>query len=389
MRIRLLQRELFREMGLICLICLSALLCLILLGRILQLRELFMGQGVSFFDLGKLLIFLSPFFLLFLVPVSCMLGICLTLLRMGADRELTSLRAGGLSIWPLLPAPLVLSLLCTGVTLWMSLSGIAWGMEEFRNTVVELARKKTSISISPGVFNTSYPSLAVYARQSDPATDELLDVFILDHSRPKTQATIVALSGKIDSNAEQGQVFISLKDGHLYRGADDELSVVSFDRYVVTLDMSRLFGGIHLEEVSPKEMAWKKLFRLYSGDFANRSDNFQRRVAIEIHKRLALPIACVVLGIFAFFLAFAFQGISRQYGLLVSLGAFFFYYILLSMGMSLAEGGTLSPAIAVWFSNVFFTVLGLLGLWLVSQEQVINVRLWGQRLWALTRRSGL
>jgi len=386
-RIRLLQRELFREMGLICLICLSALLCLVLLGRILQLRELFMGQGVSFFDLGKLFVFLSPFFLLFLVPVSCMLGICLTLLRMGADRELTSLRAGGLSIWPLLPAPLVLSFLCTGLTLWMSLVGISWGMDEFRSTVVELARKKTSISIAPGVFNTSYPGLAVYARQADPATDELLDVFVLDRSRPNAQATIVASHGRIDSNADQGQVFILLRDGHLYRDAGSELSVISFNRYLVSLDMSQLLGGMELKEMSPKEMSWKRLVHLYDQGVSDRDDNFQRRVAIEIHKRLALPMACLILGLFAFFLAFAFQGMSRQYGLLVSLGAFFFYYTLLSVGMALAEGGTLPPAVAVWFSNVFFAVLGCLGLWLVSQEREMNIRLLYQRIWRLIWRS--
>ena len=384
-RIRLLHRELFREMGLIGLICLSALLCLILLGRMLQLRGLFMGQGVSFWDLGKLFIYLSPFFLLFLVPVSGMLGIFLTLLRMGADRELTSLRAGGISIWSLLPAPLALSLVCTGISLWMSLAGISWGMSEFRHTVVELARNKTAISISPGVFNTSYPSLVVYARQSDPATDELRDVFVLDRSRPKVQATIVASSGQIDSNPEQGQVFFLLKDGHLYRDVDNELSVISFDRYLVMLDMSRLLGGIRLDDASPKEMSWEKLTH---GDFTDRNENFQRRVEIETHKRLALPMACLILGLFAFFLAFAFQGISRQYGLLVSLGSFFFYYILLSGGMALAEGGVFSAAIGVWFPNVLFFILGLLGLWWVAQEREINMRGLGQYFWELVRRTG-
>lgn len=385
MKIRLLPRELFREMGLIGLICLLGLSSLVLMGRMLQLRELFMGQALSIVDIGKLFIYLSPFFLLFLVPVSCMLGICLTLLRMGADGELTSLRAGGLSIWPLLPAPLVLSALCTGLTLWMSLVGISWGMNEFRNTVVEMARKKTSISISPGVFNTSYPGLAVYARQADPATDELHDVFVLDRSRPDVQATIVALSGQIDSDADQGQVYFLLKDGHVYRDLGDELSVISFNRYLVSLDMSQLLGGIRVQELSPKEMSWSRLLYLHGGGGEERSESFQRRVGIEVHKRIALPIACLILGLFAFLLAFSFQGLSRQYGLLVTLGAFFLYYSILSVGMALAEGGALDPAMAVWFPNIFFTVLGALGLWLAGQEREINFWQWGQNLWLRIR----
>ncbi|MDP3430521.1 MAG: LptF/LptG family permease, partial [Desulfomicrobium sp.] len=124
-RVPLLQRELFKEMGIIASICLGGFLCLILLGRLLQLRDLFMGQGVTFFDLIKLFVFLSPLFLVMLIPVSCMLGLFLTFLRMGTDRELISLRAGGISVWPLLPAPMLLCLLCCGATLWISLTGIS------------------------------------------------------------------------------------------------------------------------------------------------------------------------------------------------------------------------------------------------------------------------
>ena len=102
-RIPLLQRVLFREMALITGICLGALLCLILLGRLLQLRDLFLAQGVTVADLIRLFVYLSPLFLILLVPVSCMLGLFLTLLRMGADRELVSLRVGGLSFGALLP----------------------------------------------------------------------------------------------------------------------------------------------------------------------------------------------------------------------------------------------------------------------------------------------
>jgi Predicted permease YjgP/YjgQ family. len=73
-RVKLLQRELFREMCLIASICLGGFLCLILLGRLLQLRDLFLTQGVTILDLAKLFVYLSPFFLILLIPVSCMLG---------------------------------------------------------------------------------------------------------------------------------------------------------------------------------------------------------------------------------------------------------------------------------------------------------------------------
>lgn len=380
MRVPLLQREIFKEMGIVSLICLGGFLCLILLGRLLQLRDLFMGQGVTFYDLLKLFVFLSPLFLVMLIPVSCMLGLFLTFLRMGADRELISLRAGGVSIWPLLPAPLLLCLLCSAATLWISLTGISWGMDNFRQTVVELARQKTSVNVQPGVFNTSFPGLTVYARQADPASGELQDVFVLDSSRSATRATIVAPGGRIDSDAEEGQVFVRLVDGHIYREQGGELSVVSFDSYILSLDMSRFLGGLELGGKAPKEMSWQELRFQAAGAFQDRSLSFQRKVGIELHKRFSLPAACIVLGLFAFPLALFFQGMKRHFGLLVCLGAFFAYYALLSAGMSMTEGGVLAPAVALWLPNALFLLGAAVALWVVVKEKEVDfTRLWPRR----------
>lgn len=377
----LLQRELFKEMGIIASICLGGFLCLILLGRLLQLRDLFMGQGVTFFDLMKLFVFLSPLFLVMLIPVSCMLGLFLTFLRMGSDRELISLRAAGISIWPLLPAPLTLCLLCSALTLWISLTGISWGMDNFRQTVVELARHKTSVNVQPGVFNTSFPGLTVYARQADPDTGALQDVFVLDSSRSTTRATIVAPSGRIDSDAESGQVFVRLEDGHVYREEGGELSVISFERYILSLDMTRFLGGLELGGKAPKEMSWKELRFQAEGGFQERSIGFQNKVFIEMHKRFALPAACLVLAVFAFPLSLFFQGMKRHLGLLACLGAFFLYYALLSMGMSMAEEGKLAPALALWLPNVLFLLAAAGGVWLVVTEKEVDLRrfrFWGR-----------
>jgi lipopolysaccharide export system permease protein len=390
MRIPLLQRELFREMSLITGICLSGFLCLVLLGRLLQLRDLFMAQGLGFLDLGKLFLFLSPLFLLMLVPVSCMLGIFLTFLRMSADRELVSLRAGGISLWPLLPAPLALCLVCTGLTLWVSLSGISWGMDKFRQTVVELARHKTTVNIQPGVFNTDFPGLTVYSRQADPDSGVLRDVYVVDSSRSETELIIVAPRGLIDSDAEKGQIFVLLENGHVYREEGDDLSVISFDRYHLSLDMTRLLGGIELDDKRPKEMSWTSLRYLAQGGYADRSVTFQRKVDIELQKRFSLPAACLVLGFFSLPLAFFFQGMRRHYGLLVCLGAFFAYYVLLSAGMSLAESGVLLPAVALWLPNGLFVLAAAWGMWMVVGERDVDfdgVRLWLGEIFSFRRKS--
>ena len=51
-----------------------------------------------------LLTYAMPYFLQFVIPMSVMISVLLTFLRMSADMEIVALKAGGVSIYRLLPA---------------------------------------------------------------------------------------------------------------------------------------------------------------------------------------------------------------------------------------------------------------------------------------------
>ena len=119
---------------------------------------------------------------------------------------------------------------------------------------MELARHKTAVSVQPGVFNTSFPHLTVYARQADPGTGELRDIFARENSRPGAPATIVAPRGRIDSDPERGQIFVRLEDGRVYREEDGELSVVGFGRYLLSLDTTQLLNSFELKDKAPSKI---------------------------------------------------------------------------------------------------------------------------------------
>ena len=127
----LLQRIIFKELTGTFLLSLAALLSLILVGRMLQLRELLIGLDLGVLDLGVLFFYLSPFFLLLVMPIAVMLSVFLSFLRMSTERELVALKACGVSLYQLLPAPVMFcvltTLICYGVSFW----GISWGMDNF------------------------------------------------------------------------------------------------------------------------------------------------------------------------------------------------------------------------------------------------------------------
>ncbi len=368
---RRLSREIFKELVYVFSLCLGSFLALLLVGRLLKLRELFLSQDVALLDLGQLFLYLSPFFLLLLLPIASMLSVFLTFLRMSTDRELVALRAAGLSLWQLLPVTLLFLLLCTAANIGIGIYGVSWGMDNFRATILDMAKTRTQLVLQPGVFNQDFPGLTIFARQVDRETGDLSTVFVEDTSRGQGAIGIVAPQGRLTTDTRKGQVVFSLRNGRLYRHDRDSASVLGFGEYRIALDLDKIISGVELEEKRPKEMSWARLMDYrHQADLAQTRDaTFDRKVDVETHKRLALPLACLALGIFAMPLAALFEGLKRHFGFLVSLGLFLVYYALFSAGLSLGETGTLAPAIGLWAPNILFMGLGGVLFHLAARER--------------------
>lgn len=352
----------------------GSLLSLILIGRMLQLRELFLGLDLGALDMATLFVYLSPLFLTLIIPIACMLSVFLTFLRMSTDRELIALKAGGLSLFQLLPAPILFCLICGAFNLYISLSGVAWGMGNFRHTIMEIANTRAKIVLQPGVFNQTVPGLTVFARNVDSSSGELGYVMVEDNSRDGTSILILAPSGRLLSDERLGELIFKLHDGKIYRQQQDSVSVLDFSDYTVRLELSQIFKGVTLGKIKPKELSWQDLRSINpSHPMAQKDANFMRKVEVELQKRWVLPMACLVLGLFAMPLACAFQGLEKQFGILLALAMFLVYYTLLSVGLSTGESGTIPPAVGLWMPNLIFLAIGLFWLDRAERERSLNL----------------
>ncbi len=350
---------------------------LILIGRLLQFRDLFMGQSIGIMEMAKLFIYLCPFFLLILTPIATMLSIFLTFLRMNADNEITALKSGGLSLYRLLPAPLIFCLLCTGADIFFSMYGLSWGTENFRSALMEFARTQSQLALKPGVFNTDFPGLVFYADKVDDENGVMRSVFVRDSTRKGMTATIVAPVGEILTDPSQGRLLIHLENGRIYQQEKEQLSVLKFKNYDVRIPLANILKGYSVDELRPKEMSWEKLVRISrAGDRAGEIDpTFFRKVLVEIQKRIALPVACLVLGMFAMPIACIFRGLKQQYGLLISMGLFLVYYTMLSLGVTFGESGLLTPVVGLWLPNLSFAIISVVLLRMAVKEHSFSFRL--------------
>jgi lipopolysaccharide export system permease protein len=229
-------------------------------------------------------------------------------------------------------------------------------MNNFQSTMLHLAENKAQVSIQPGVFNQDLPGLTIYAQNVDKKGNRLSNVFVQDRSHEDGGVSILAPEGRIRSDTSLGKLFFTLQNGRIYNQRDLGTDVLRFGEYTVSIDLGRVLGNVDFESNDPKSFSWGKLTRLsrQEGLAAQEGAEFAREVARERQKRMALPAACLVLGLFAIPMGWLCEGMKRYLSLLIILGMFLFYYALFMTGMSLAEAGTMSPVVALWVPNAVF-----------------------------------
>ncbi|OGR35559.1 MAG: LPS export ABC transporter permease LptF [Desulfovibrionales bacterium GWA2_65_9] len=375
---KIVHRQIFKEHLSLFLLIGSCLLGLILVGRMLQLRDMLLSQNLGVFDVLRLFFYLSPVFLLLLTPIACMLSIFLTFLRMSADRELTALKASGVSLYQLLFAPLVFGSLCTLFSLYIGLFGLSWGMEQFKHSLIEFARTKTKLSLQSGVFNQEFPGLTIYAQKVNLETGDINFVFVQDKTNKGFTTTVIAPEGSVTTDSEKEQIKVVFRNGRIFRRVGETLDVLHFGSYAVRLPLGNMLRSMGFERTSPKELSFAKLLE-YDSDpelMKEFDQTRQLKVKVEIQKRLALPLACLILGLFSVPVACVFHAFKQQHGIVLALGVFLVYYSLLSVAESLGESQLVPPYIGVWLPNLLFLGTGLLFLRQAVRERVPAGVLW-------------
>jgi lipopolysaccharide export system permease protein len=89
---------------------------------------------------------------------------------------------------------------------------------------------------------------------------------------------------------------------------------------------------------------------------------------VEIQKKLTIATACIVFALLGIPVALRFPrgGVGLVIG--TSVVVFAIYYIGLIGGEDLGDRLILSPFLAMWTPNLIFSIVGLVGLWVVRSE---------------------
>jgi lipopolysaccharide export system permease protein len=335
-----------------------------LMTKILDITNLIVNYKISMFSILLILLYSIPRFLSFVIPMSVMMAVLLTFIRLSNDKELVALKAGGVSIYGLIPPVLVFCLMGVVLSCFITVYGMPWGTVSMKELTFQVAASHADAGLKERTFNDSFKDVMLYINKIDLKKKILKDVFIEDKRSQNIVSTVMAPKGRMF--AEPDKLVFHLK---LYQGTINQVNIenrsahsINFDSYDVNLDVKKTLTASKDGPKDEDEMSFGDL-KKYLKSFSQQNEQYYTAL-IELHKKFSIPFACFALGILAVPLGIQSESAKRSTGLGLGMVFFLIYYIMLSAGSVFGETGVYPPMVGMWVPNI---VLGGLGLFLLTR----------------------
>ena len=348
------------------------------LGRLL---ELIVRNSAPLPSVAEIFFLTLPTALTVTLPMAVLVGILIGLSRLAADSEVTAIRASGMGATMFVR---VVAIFAIGMWIAAMVNTVyvaprsAAALSRLQD---KLKSSQASFEIQPRVFYEDFKNLVLYVEDSRSGTGSALwkGVFLADVSN--------ALQPKI-TMAERGVVVPEGTESlhlHLENGTQQETDPKNPSQYQIsTFDQTDIPIQIpETDKPTPElvpvaELTTKELWQrahiggVRAGHYLGNSvDQVKARwYAVEFHRRLALPTACLVLALVGIPLGLSSRRGGKSMGFVLTIILVFVYYVLSLVGVSLGRGGKLPPAVGVWMANAIFLLAGFALLYRVDRAPI-------------------
>ena len=333
-------RYIFRQLFWALIAVTFGLTALIWLTQSLRFVELVVNRGLSFLVFMQLTGLLIPSFIAVILPITTYVVIQFIYQRLAGDREVTVMRAAGLSPFALARPALAVAVIATAAGYWLNLYAVPATLASFREFQWEIRNKVAAFLLQEGVFTSISDKLVVYVRSR--STDGSLHGILVDDARdPTVHATILAESGQLIEGKNGPRVLLINGSRQEIDRQNGRLDVLTFTENEI--DLADAAGT---EGARPADMSEVGLRELLNPRLATPRD--APKWIAEGHKRLANPLASISYAMVALVsvLTGAFQ---RHGGFLRPLMSVLIVVLLVALGLTVdglaARDSSLLPLI--------------------------------------------
>lgn len=336
---------------------------ILLMFQVLKLTEFVLAHGVTIGVIAKLVLYLSVSFLPAILPMSVLFSVLMTYGKLSTDSEIIAFKSLGVSQKTLTIPAIVIGIVMCALSAQTYFFIGPWGAKQSYSLLNVLGSNQVISNIREGTFAEGFFDLVIYANDVDEKKGILKDVFIYDERSQSLPVTIIAQEGQIVSPKDfsLASTVLRLFKGSIHRTGEGVYTKIQFENYDISLtpQLER-----NEKENSPKAMTITEIYtELKNKDIAR--DRFLK-LDSEYHKRMALPVACIVFSLIGVGLGTVVnRRVAKSGGFVVSIGLIVTYWVLYVAMETVAKNGTLHPGIALWLPNFIFFITAMYALRLI------------------------
>jgi len=366
---KIIHRYILKEIAFPFFMILFILTFVLLMGKILQLMDLMVNKGIRVFDIGLLIIYLMPSFLMFTIPISLFVAIMMGLGRLSSDNELIVMKASGMSLYEI-SKPIILAAVVTFfLTAVTSYFLVPEGNYATKILLFNVARQKASAGIKEKVFSDDFKGILLYADKIPVSGDYMEGVLISDTRNTEEQSTIIATRAYLVADPNAMTVTLRLEDGATH-GVDRGLKnyrKMDFARYDIKLDLGSAMTEEKAKTKASTEMTVGEILKRMQDKKIKDTD--LRELAIEIQKKLSIPVSTLVFCVLGIPLGIRKHRTAKFWGFSIGLVVVLAYYLIRLGGEALAETGQLTPFIGTWTPNILLGIVGIYLFYRAAEEK--------------------
>ncbi len=403
---KILERYILKENFKPFVISLMVTTFVMLLDKIIDLLNLIIEKHLDIITIISIFSLSLPFILALTIPMAILLASIMSFGRLSVDNELIAFKSCGINIFTLLKPTVIAALLLSFFMVYFNNAILPQTNHMLKNMMIKANYRRPATAIVPGTFN-SMKNYTIYVKER--IDDELFGILIYNREKTNFPQTISAERGKIElanggnslkailyngqmherdqkdpskyNISEFKKFTLNLPDlgykmnqeGTDYRG-DRELSSNAMQKIVnekknnIELIQTEIEDiQIKIDEINSneQEVIDKKELKMSYNRLNLKNDKIAtlnsdvRKYQVEIHKKYAIAFACVIFVLIGAPIGMMTKTSGVGMSFSVSAVVFLIYYGALTLGEELADKGVVSPFLAMWISNIIFSIIGV------------------------------
>jgi len=216
---------------------------------IIKISALTASIQISFIEMLQLFGYNIPAILFYTIPISFLVAVVTTLLRLSNDNELMALFALGKKSKSIMNSFLFISILFSITLLIISLGLMPKTKQQFK-AFKHLKASEAQVNINPSKLGQKFGNLFVYVKDKNKNT--LNNVVIYNKDKEHSNQIFMARSATIENN--DAVITLTLKNGSGYTYTNESLKEIHYEKMQV-------FQNLNMEEFTYQNIFdyWKKL----------------------------------------------------------------------------------------------------------------------------------